>query len=178
MFCEKTSIEGAWIVNFKKAEDNRGYFSRIFCSEELRKNGIGFEAVQANISGSRKAGTLRGLHYQAPPFAEDKLVRAVSGAVFDVAVDLRRGSPTYGLWHGEVLSALNWKAFFIPKGCAHGYYTMEDNSGVMYFVSAPYAPHSEKGIVWNDPVLNIQWPGDPAVISPKDSAWKAYSWNR
>jgi dTDP-4-dehydrorhamnose 3,5-epimerase len=176
MLCEKTSIDGAYIITFNKIGDSRGFFSRVFCRDDFLENGIGMEVVQANLSGNLVAGTLRGLHYQAPPFEEDKLVRAVRGAVFDVAVDIREGSPSYGRWHGEVLSVENWKAFFIPKGCAHGYYTIEDNSEIMYFVSSPYTPGAERGIAWDDPVLGVKWPGRPVVVSPKDAAWKAYDW--
>ncbi|MDR2198991.1 MAG: dTDP-4-dehydrorhamnose 3,5-epimerase [Deltaproteobacteria bacterium] len=177
MFSEKTPIEGAFIINFKKIEDGRGFFGRVFCREEFRKIGVPFTAEQANMSGNLVAGTLRGLHYQRPPHAEDKLVRVVRGAVFDVAVDIRKDSPSYGRWHGVELSRENFRAFLIPKGCAHGYYTIKDSSEVLYFVSSPYAPEAEGGIAWNDPVLGVRWPGEPKVISPKDASWEPYPWD-
>ena len=176
MLCERTAIEGAYVVGFEKIGDSRGYFGRVFSGADFREHGFAMEVSQANMSGNLLAGTLRGLHYQSAPYGEDKLVRAVAGSVFDVAADMRRDSPTYGRWHGVELSAGNWKAFFIPKGCAHGYYTLEDDSQVLYFVSAPYRPEAEGGIAWDDPVLGVKWPGAPRAISAKDSKWRPYDW--
>jgi dTDP-4-dehydrorhamnose 3,5-epimerase len=178
MLCEKTPIDGAYVINFKKIEDNRGYFSRVYGRDELSDCGVNMEVVQANMSGNLFKDTLRGLHFQAHPAEEDKLVRVVEGSIFDVAVDMRKNSPSYGRWHAVELSRENWRGFFIPKGCAHGYYTTEDNSQVLYFVSHPYTPNLEGGIAWNDPVLAIKWPGTPRYMSEKDAAWPAYSWKR
>ncbi|MDR2338683.1 MAG: dTDP-4-dehydrorhamnose 3,5-epimerase [Deltaproteobacteria bacterium] len=176
MLCEKTPIDGALVIGFDRMEDDRGFFGRIFCREALSACGAAMEVAQANISGNLLAGTLRGLHYQAAPHAEDKLVRVVAGAAFDVAVDLREGSPTYGKWHGVTLSRDNFRAFFIPKGCAHGYYTTEDGTELVYFASSPYAPLAERGVAWDDPRLAIAWPGEPKVMSAKDRALKPHAW--
>jgi dTDP-4-dehydrorhamnose 3,5-epimerase len=176
MLCEKTPIEGAFVVSFDKMEDSRGWFSRVYCAEAFRGCGFSLNIAQANMSANLFAGTLRGLHYQAAPWGEDKLVRVTRGRAFDCAADIRKGSPTYGRWHATELSAHNMRAFFIPKGCAHGYYTTEDDTELMYFVSSPYHPESERGIAWNDPVLGVRWPGEPKIISPKDAQWPPFDW--
>jgi dTDP-4-dehydrorhamnose 3,5-epimerase len=176
MFCEKTPIEGAFVINFPKVEDERGFFSRVYCKEALAGAGVDMAVAQANLSGNLRAGTLRGLHYQSPPHGEDKLVRVVQGEAFDVAVDIREGSPSYGRWHGVRLGGGGWGAFFIPKGCAHGYFTIEDGTQLLYFASHPYAPGSEGGIAWDDPRLGIPWPGEPKVMSAKDRSWKNFPW--
>ncbi len=155
--------------------DDRGFFARIFCRDELAGRGPDFQPAQANLSGNRRRGTMRGLHYQAAPWAESKLVRAVTGAIFDVAVDLRRSSPAFGAWAGFELSADNRRALFIPKGCAHGYLTLTDHAEVLYLTDTPYQPEAERGLGWNDPFVRVDWPGQPLVISDKDRNWPI--WN-
>ena len=153
-----------------KHGDYRGYFSETYNRRTLAAAGIGINLVQDNHSLSAEKGTVRGLHYQTPPFAQDKLVRVVRGSVFDVAVDLRRDSPTYGQHVSVVLSDEAWNQLLIPIGFAHGFMTLEDDTEVIYKVSEYYAPEHDKGLRWNDPMLGIQWPisEDEAVLSDKD----------
>ena len=153
-----------------KHGDYRGYFSETYNKGTLAAAGIGIDFVQDNHSLSAEKGTVRGLHFQTPPFAQDKLVRVVRGSVFDVAVDLRRDSPTYGQHVSVVLSDEAWNQLLIPTGFAHGFMTLQDDTEVIYKVSEYYAPEHDKGLRWNDPVLGIQWPisEDEAVLSDKD----------
>ena len=153
-----------------KHGDYRGYFSETYNRRTLAAAGIGINLVQDNHSLSAEKGTVRGLHFQTPPFAQDKLVRVVRGSVFDVAVDLRRDSPTYGQHVSVVLSDEAWNQLLIPIGFAHGFMTLEDDTEVIYKVSEYYAPEHDKGLRWNDPMLGIQWPisEDEAVLSDKD----------
>ena len=150
--------------------DHRGFFSEVYNRGTLIKAGIDIEFVQDNHSLSATRGTVRGLHFQTPPFAQDKLVRVVRGAVFDVAVDLRRGSPTYGRHVSVVLSAEAWNQVLVPIGFAHGFMTLEPDTEVIYKVSNYYAPDHDKGLLWNDPDLAIPWPFDEGAVtlSPKD----------
>lgn len=164
-------IPGLWLLEPEPFEDHRGFFARVFCQSELAERGIDFTPVQANLSGNHLAGTLRGLHFQRGAGAEDKLVRAVSGRIFDVAVDLRADSPTFGQWDAAELSAENRLSLLVPKGCAHGYLTLTDNAEALYLVSTPYQPGAEGGLRWNDPALAINWPAEPRIVSDKDSAW-------
>ena len=154
----------------RKHGDRRGFFSEVYNQRALAQAGIDVEFVQDNHSLSAERGTVRGLHFQAPPFAQDKLVRVVRGAVFDVAVDLRRGSTTYGQHVSALLSAEAWNQLLVPIGFAHGFMTLEPDTEVIYKVSNYYAPEHDKGLLWNDPDLAIRWPLDTAmaVLSPKD----------
>lgn len=151
--------------------DPRGFFSETYNKASLHEAGIAVDFVQDNFSLSRDRGVLRGLHFQTDPAAQDKLVRVSRGAIFDVAVDLRHGSPTYGKWVSAVLSAENWHQLFIPKGFAHGFCTLEPDCEVLYKTSNYYAPQCDKGVAWNDPDLAIVWPIEPAkaVLSDKDA---------
>jgi len=171
MIFRKTKIKGLYIVEPELKIDERGNFQRIFCQEELSKYGIKFNIRQINQSLSKKRGTLRGLHFQKPPKAEDKIVQCLKGAIYDVAVDLRKNSPTYGRWVAVELSEENKKMFLIPKGFAHGFQTLTDNCEVQYFVSEFYFPEYERGICWNDPFLNIDWPIKNPILSKKDQNW-------
>ena len=154
----------------RKHGDHRGFFSEAYSRRTLAEAGIGIEFVQDNHSLSAEKGTVRGLHFQTPPFAQDKLVRVVRGAVFDVAVDLRRGSPTYGQHVSAVLSAEAWNQILAPIGFAHGFMTLEPDTEVIYKVSNYYAPDHDQGILWNDPALGIAWPipEAQAILSDKD----------
>ena len=153
-----------------KHGDHRGFFSEVYNRRTLAEAGIGIEFVQDNHSLSAEKGTVRGLHFQTPPYAQDKLVRVVRGAVFDVAVDLRRGSPTYGQHVSAVLSAEAWNQLLAPIGFAHGFMTLEPDTEVLYKVSNYYAPDHDQGILWNDPALGIAWPipEAQAILSDKD----------
>ncbi len=154
----------------KKIGDERGYFSEVYNKPELADAGFKFDFIQDNHSLSRPRGTVRGLHFQVPPFAQTKLVRVVKGAIFDVVVDIRTGSPTYGRHANIVISAETWNQVLIPVGFAHGICTIEPDTEVIYKVDAAYSPQHDRGLLWNDPVLGIQWPVEPdnAVLSDKD----------
>ena len=158
------------VLTPNKHGDHRGFLSEVYNRRALAEAGIEIEFVQDNHSLSAEKGTVRGLHFQAPPFAQDKLVRVVRGSVFDVAVDLRKGSATYGKHVSVVLSAEAWNQVYVPVGFAHGFMTLEPDTEVVYKVSDYYAPDNERGLLWNDPELGIQWPIPErrAVLSEKD----------
>lgn len=166
-----TEIPGLMLMEPELLTDERGFFARLFCREELSGLGLDFRPVQVNLSGNHRRGTLRGMHFQKAPWAEDKLVRAVSGAIFDVVLDLRPDSPAYGRWAGFELSAENRRALLAPKGCAHGYLSLSDGAEVLYLVNTPYQPGAEGGLRWNDPAFDLKWPFEPEIISEKDRHW-------
>jgi dTDP-4-dehydrorhamnose 3,5-epimerase len=149
-------------------EDGRGFFSEVYNEQTFKEAGIVLNVIQDNQSLSRQKGTLRGLHYQLHPKAQGKLVRVVRGSIYDVAVDIRQSSPTFGKWVGVELSAQNKKQLFVPAGFAHGFCTLEENTEVIYKVDAPYAPELEGGIIWNDKELAIDWPVNTPILSEKD----------
>lgn len=156
-------------------EDERGFFARAFCQRENLDHGLETSFVQANVSVTRRRGTIRGLHYQVAPSEEAKLVRCTRGAVWDVVLDLRAGSPSRGRWFGVELTADNHRQLYVPKGCAHGYQTLADDTELFYLVSAFYSPSDERGIRWNDPAFAIDWPvRDGIDLSPKDRSWPDY----
>ncbi|MFX4220971.1 MAG: dTDP-4-dehydrorhamnose 3,5-epimerase [Thalassobaculum sp.] len=155
----------------KRFGDARGFFSETYNKAALAEHGLDLDFVQDNHSMSQAIGVLRGLHFQTPPFAQDKLVRVVKGRIFDVAVDIRRGSPTFGKWVGAEISAEAWNQILVPVGFAHGFVTLEPDTEVIYKVTAPYAPDHDKGIAWNDPSIAIDWPlnGIEPTLSDKDT---------
>jgi dTDP-4-dehydrorhamnose 3,5-epimerase len=157
-------------ITTKRFADDRGWFAEVYSERTLAGLGLETRFVQDNHSCSRHAGTIRGLHFQRPPHAQAKLIRCIRGRIFDVAVDLRRGSPTFGQWAGAELSGESGRQLFVPVGYAHGFVTLEPDTEVTYKVSDFYAPECEGGIIWNDPDLRIDWPihGLPALLSPKD----------
>ena len=159
------------IIEAIRHGDRRGFFAETYSLNKYSELGIDNKFVQDNHSLSRKAGTLRGLHFQAPPHAQAKLVRCGRGAIFDVAVDIRRGSPNYGQWEGYELTADNGRQLFVPIGFAHGFVTLEPDSEIIYKCSDYYAPQTEGAVIWNDPVIGIDWPTevDP-ILSDKDAA--------
>lgn len=171
MIFTPTDIAGVVIVTPELLADDRGFFARTFCAREFEAAGLRPTVAQANLSFNHRAGTLRGLHFQRPPAAEAKLVRCTRGRIFDVAVDLRPGSPTYLGHVGVVLDAEQRNALYVPEGCAHGYLTLDDGCEVAYQVSEFYTPGVEGGLRWDDPALAIAWPGPIHVISDKDAAW-------
>jgi dTDP-4-dehydrorhamnose 3,5-epimerase len=172
MQVRKLALDGLVEVVPKKFGDARGFFSETYSQKAFAEAGIDIAWVQDNQSLSAEKGVLRGLHFQVAPFAQDKLIRVLRGSIFDVAVDIRRGSPTYGKWLSCVLSSDAWNQLFVPKGFAHGFVTLEPEVEVLYKVSAPYAPSCDRCIRWNDPAIGIDWPleGRDPVLSPKDAS--------
>lgn len=168
MIFQPTSIQGAFLVGLEPHHDERGFFARSWCRDEFDAHGLDNELAQCAISHNDRRATLRGLHYQAPPHAEAKLVRCTSGRIFDVIVDLRRSSPTFKQSWSTELSADNRHMVYIPKGLAHGFLTLEDHSEVTYQMSAPYHPESARGTRYDDPAFGITWPMTPAVIGARD----------
>ena len=170
MIFTPTEIPGAFVVDLEPASDDRGFFARQWCSRELADRGLVGALAQASLSFNRAAGTLRGMHYQAAPHAETKLVHCTQGAIFDVIVDLRPG-PTRCTWASVELSAANHRMLYIPEGVAHGFLSLADASEVQYFISAPFEPSAARGVRFDDPAFGIRWPRPPRVISPRDAAW-------
>ena len=168
MIFSKTKLKGAFIIELEKLEDERGFFTRSFCTREFETHALNPRVVQCNISFNKKKGTLRGLHFQKDPYEETKLVRCTLGAICDVIVDLRSSSETFKQWVSVELTAHNGKMLYVPEGFAHGFQTLEDNTEIFYQMSEFYNPESASGIRWNDPVFNIQWPEDERAISEKD----------
>lgn len=166
---KKTNLKGAYFLKAEVFQDERGFFLESFSEKVFAENGVNVKFVQDNHSMSLKKGVLRGLHFQVPPNEQAKLVRVTRGKVFDAIVDLRKESPTFGKWEGFELSAAGFEMLFIPRGFAHGYCTLEDNTEFMYKVDNFYAPESDSGIIWNDPTLNISWPVKNPILSEKDS---------
>lgn len=166
-----TALPGPVEVLAEPAEDARGRFLRTWCAEEFVAAGLGFRPHQVSISENRARHTLRGLHWQAAPAAERKLVRCLRGAVFDVAVDLRPDSPTYRRWVGVELRAEAHNALLIPAGFAHGFLTLTEDAWLEYMIDAPYRPEAARGARWDDPAFGIAWPAAPAVISERDATW-------
>ena len=171
MIFTETGLKGAYLIHPERLEDERGFFARVWCAREFGTMGLETRLVQCSTSFNRKKGTLRGLHYQEAPFEEVKLVRCTRGAVYDVVVDLRGGSPTYGQNTGEILTAENRRILYVPKGCAHGFLTLEDDSEVFYQMSEFYVPEQSRGVRWNDPVFGIEWPSEVFVISERDRTY-------
>jgi dTDP-4-dehydrorhamnose 3,5-epimerase len=168
---EPTPLAGAYTLELEKRGDDRGFFARFFCEKEFADHGLNGHFVQVNNSLTGRKGTLRGLHYQLPPSAEVKLVRCLRGALFDVIVDLRAGSPSYGRWFGAELTADNRRMMYVPRGFAHAFLTLTDNAEALYMVSDFYDPATERGLRWNDPAIDIRWPIEPVELSDKDRAW-------
>ena len=170
-----TEIAGVVVVEIEPNADARGLFARLHCPDEFAGAGHPFEPVQTSLSRNPHRLTLRGLHYQAAPFAETKLVRCVRGKVFDVAVDLRPRSLTYGRWVSAELSAANARALLIPQGVAHGFLTLEPDSDVLYQISPRFEPGHEAGVRWNDPAFAISWPAQPTLISERDATYPDFA---
>lgn len=168
---KKTKIEGLYIIEPELKSDERGYFTRIFCKEELAKIGLNFNIVQISQSLTKRKGTIRGMHFQKEPKAEDKIIQCLRGAIYDVAIDLRKDSPTFGKWVAEELNEDNKKMLLIPKGFAHGFQTLTDNCEVQYFMSEFYTSKYANGVRWNDLFLNIKWPVKNPILSEKDKNW-------
>jgi dTDP-4-dehydrorhamnose 3,5-epimerase len=175
MLFSPTSLEGSYVIDLERREDDRGFFARAWCEREFAEHGLNARLVQCNVSFNPRRGTLRGMHFQRPPYAEAKLVRCTRGAIHDVIIDLRTGSATYKQWLGVDLTAENRRMLYVPEGFAHGYQTLEDQTEVFYQVSEFYTPEAEGGVRWDDPAFGIVWP-DPegAFLSDKDGSWPDY----
>lgn len=174
MTFEPLELEEAYLISLDKKEDDRGFFARYYCEEEFKKHNLNTNWIQMNNSCSKYKGTLRGLHFQYPPHSEVKLIRCFRGAVWDVMVDIRKGSRTYGQWFGTELSQDNRKMLYIPQGFAHGFVSLTDDSEILYMVSNRYAGHAEGTLPWNDPFHGIEWPIELSVLSDKDKAATAW----
>jgi len=170
----ETSLKGACLVGLKKIEDERGYFGRAWCGEEFKQHGLNPGMVQLNTGFSHRQGTVRGMHYQIAPHAEAKFIRCTRGAIYDVIIDLRKGSATFGKWHGVELSADNGLMLYAPEGFAHGYQTLQDDTEMYYMTSAPYAPAAARGVRHDDPKFGVRWPVPVTVISAADRGWPDY----
>jgi dTDP-4-dehydrorhamnose 3,5-epimerase len=171
----RTKIQGVWIIDPDFRNDERGKFFRAWCSREFADQGIDFIPVQANMGFNFFKGTLRGMHYQIAPAQEAKLVRCTRGAIFDVGLDLRADSPTYGMWFGTELTDENGRMLLIPEGCAHGYQTLEDEAEMYYMTSQIYTPNACRGARFDDPAFSIKWPVAPTVVSEQDRNWPLLS---
>lgn len=170
MKIKNTSLKDAKIIQFDTNHDERGFFERVYCEQSFTKNKLEFNYKQVSIAQNKVEGTIRGLHYQSEPHGEDKLIKCISGSVFDVIVDMRKNSDTYRNWFSINLSSDNNKILYVPKGFAHGYQTLSDDARLIYFISAEHVNSAAKGIRWNDPVLNINWPIKPiTIISERDN---------
>ncbi len=167
----KTKLSGVYIIEPQPKRDYRGLFIRVFCREEFRQINHAGEFVQINHSITREKGTVRGVHYQLPPIAEIKLIRCIKGRVFDAIVDIRKGSPTFLHWVGAELSAENMEMVYIPKGCAHGFQTLEDDCELIYHHTEFYTPQYETGIRYNDALVNISWPLEVRNLSERDKSY-------
>lgn len=164
-----TKLAGVWIVEMDRHEDERGWFARTWCAEEFRRHGLNPALSQCSASFNRHRGTLRGMHWQAAPHEEAKLVRCVRGGMFDVALDMRPDSETRKQWIGIELTPQNGRALYVPEGCAHGFQTLEDNTEVLYQISGDFEPGSSRGVRWNDPAWGIAWPACPdRIIATRD----------
>jgi len=170
-----TKLEGAWIVEPQRQCDDRGFFARSWCQQDFEQHGLNAKLVQCNISYNRYQGTVRGMHFQRPPYAEAKLVRCTAGAIYDVIVDLRHTSATYLHYVGVRLDSREQNALYIPEGFAHGFQTLEDSTEVFYQMSTEFHAQSSAGLRWDDPALLIEWPLPISRISEKDSAYPIYS---
>ena len=167
----KTTLKDAFIIKPEVFGDKRGFFLESYSKKKFAEAGIKNEFVQDNHSKSEKKGTLRGLHFQLPPYAQAKLIRVASGKILDVIVDLRKNSETFGQWEGFELSAENFQMLFVPQGFAHGFMTLENNTEVLYKADNFYEPTYEGGIAWNDPNLKINWPIEDLILSERDTKW-------
>ena len=174
MLFHETELRGAWLIDLDPAHDSRGFFSRIFCTKEFALHGLETNFVQHSLSFSALRGTMRGMHFQAHPHGEVKIVECVRGAIWDVIIDIRQQSPTFGRWKGIELNAKNRRQLYIPNGFAHGFVTLSDEAEVRYLISSFYEPAAARGFRHDDPAFAIQWPVPITVISDKDRGWPGF----
>lgn len=163
-----SGVDGAFVLDVDSVEDDRGFFARTFDADQLAAAGLESTVAQASVSFNRRAGTLRGIHVQREPHGETKLVRCTAGRIFDVTVDLRASSPNFGAWVGYELTAVSRRALYIPRGCGHGFVTLDDDVEVTYLMSTRFVADASAGMRWDDPTVAIDWPVEPTVISDRD----------
>jgi dTDP-4-dehydrorhamnose 3,5-epimerase len=175
MIFTETKLKGAYLIDLDKHEDERGFFARAWCMDEFAEHGLNQRFVQCNISFNKKRGTLRGMHYQAAPYEETKLVRCTMGALYDVIIDLRSDSPTFKEWFSVELTAQNHRALYVPEGFAHGFQTVVDNTEVFYQMGEFYHPECTRGVRWDDPAFGIEWFSDPLILSRQDREYADFS---
>ncbi len=174
MIFTETTLKGAFLIDLEKLEDSRGFFARTWCQREFETHGIAFRQVQCNVSYNKEKGILRGMHFQSSPHEEAKLIWCIKGAIFDVIIDLRPGSPTFSQHITAVLTAENRRMIYVPEGFAHGFQTLRDDTEIFYQMSERYAPEYAKGVRWNDPAFGIQWPVDERLISDRDQSYSDF----
>jgi dTDP-4-dehydrorhamnose 3,5-epimerase len=174
MIFKETTLKDAFVIELQKREDERGFFARTFCRDEFAAHGLNTVYPQCNMSLSKDKFTLRGFHYQIDGAEEAKVVRCIRGALLDVIIDVRKGSPSYGQHLAVELTADNYVALYVPEGFAHSFITLEENTEAFYMVSAMYTPGKERGIRWNDPAFGVRWPTDQPIVSEKDANWPDY----
>jgi dTDP-4-dehydrorhamnose 3,5-epimerase len=175
MVFTETKLKGAYLIELERKTDERGFFARAWCQKEFQAHNLVSHFMQCNVSSNKIKSTLRGMHRQAAPHEESKLIRCTRGAIYDVMLDLRRDSPTFGKWQGFELTEENHKSLFVPGGFAVGYQTLKNDSEVVYFASEFYTPGAEEGVRYNDPAFGIEWPVQVNVISEKDRSWPDYT---
>jgi dTDP-4-dehydrorhamnose 3,5-epimerase len=175
MIFKETKLQGAYVIEFAPIEDERGFFGRAFCRNEYEKYGLNPRIVQCNISFNKRRETLRGMHYQAKPHEEARLVRCTRGRIYDVILDLRGESPSFKQWVAVELTAENRRMLYIPEGFAHGFQTLENETEVFYQMSEFYAPEHARGVRWNDPAFGIQWPAEQPILSVRDRSFPDFS---
>ena len=174
-----TAVDGAWVLEPERVEDERGFFARSFCRKELEERGLDSRVAQCNISYNPRRGTLRGMHYQAAPHAEVKIVRCTAGSIWDVVLDIRPDSPTFMKHHGVTLTAENRTMLYLPAGCAHGFQTLEDRTEVFYQMSVSYEAAAGRGVRWDDPAFGIPWPhADARIINDRDRTYPDFKGTR
>jgi dTDP-4-dehydrorhamnose 3,5-epimerase len=174
---QDTNVEGVLLIAPDHFEDERGYFQRTWALDEFTDRGLEPRMVQRNVSYNRASGTLRGMHFQREPYSEVKLISCSIGAIYDVAIDIRPDSPTFGQWFGAELRQDNGQMLYVPRGCAHGYLSLVPDSTVEYLISEFYHPEAAGGIRWNDPYFNVNWPTEPSVVNARDATWPDWSSN-
>lgn len=175
MIFTETKLKGAFVIELEKFEDDRGFFALSWSASEFGRRGLEAELAECNVSSNKKKHTLRGMHYQEEPDGQSKLVRCTLGSIYDVVIDLRASSPTYKQWAALELSAANHLMLYVPRGFAHGFQTLEDNSEVFYQMSSPYVPESGRGVRWNDPAFGIEWPAGDRVIFQRDNEFPDFN---
>jgi dTDP-4-dehydrorhamnose 3,5-epimerase len=175
MIFVETELKGAYLIELEKIEDHRGFFARTWCQEEFSRHGLNSRLVQCSVSFNKRKGTLRGMHFQIPPYEEAKLVRCTQGAIHDVFIDLRRNSPTYKKHVSATLTSDNRRMLYIPEGFAHGFQTLADNTEVFYQMSQVFSADHARGVRWNDPVFSIVWPEDDRTILDRDQNYPDFN---